>query len=61
LQLLCGRFDEHYKCHYANENADHVGHIVAVAVDLAGTAASETAVLLWLEGAGEGGCYEVAF
>jgi hypothetical protein len=61
LQLPCGRLDEHNERDCANEDADHVRHIVAVAVDLAGTAASETAVLFWLEGTREGGCDEVAF
>lgn len=53
LQFLCGRIDKHHKGDRTNQHAEHVGHIVSVTFDLARTAAVDTAVLFWLEGAGE--------
>jgi hypothetical protein len=61
LQLLCCRLDKHYKCDCADEHAEHVGHVVPVTVDVAGTAAVDAAVLLWLEGAGKWGRDKGAF
>lgn len=45
--------DEHHKGDGTNEHAQHVGDVVAVPANLAGTAAVDAAVFLGLEGTGE--------
>jgi hypothetical protein len=54
LQLRGSRLDEHEERDCADDHAQHVGDIVAVAADLAHAAAVDAAVLLGLEGTGEG-------
>ena len=61
LELGGGRFDEHEKGDGANEDAEDVGNVVAVALNHAGAAAIDAAILLGLERAREGSSHEGIF
>lgn len=54
MQLRGRRLDKHEESDGADKHAQNVGDVVAIAADLADAATIDTAVLLRLQGAGEG-------
>jgi len=61
LQLKNSRLDKQRERNHANQHTQNVRRVVSVVDDVTGAAAVDAAVLLWFQGAGEGGCYKGVF